>query len=81
MGTLPHETMGWDAIYNGSWKNSPSYRGPCHPKERWRAFFGLNLPMKHRFDIRELFVRKEDFAGEFNFPTYRTCWRRLFANE
>lgn len=78
MRKLPHETMGWDAITDGSWKNGPSYRGPTHISQRWRAFFGLNLPMKHILDIRELFVSRESFANGYNHPTYKQCWNKLF---
>ena len=86
MGKLPHETMGWDAIYDGSWKNSPSYKEPWHISRRLKAFLGLNLPMRHRFDIRELFIREEDFDNKyisqgFNFPNYKQCWRRLCGKQ
>lgn len=76
---LPHEDMGWDAITDGSWKNHPSYHPPYYWKRKLCAFVGIHLPMRHRFDIRELFVLKKDFAGGYHHPTYKECIKRLFA--
>ncbi len=77
MGKLPHEELGWESISNGSWKKSSSYKPPHHWSRKLMCFLGIHLYMHHIFDIRELFVRVEDFAGGFNFPSYKQCFRRF----
>jgi len=77
MKKLPHEILGWEAIYDGSWKNSKFYQPPWHWKRKLFCFLGIHPPTYHIFDIRELFLREKDFCGDFDLPSYKKCFRRL----
>ena len=76
-----HERFGWDTIHDGSWKKSKYYNPPWHWKRRLCAFLGIHLYMRHRFDVRELFIIEKDFIGDFHFPTYKECLKRVWAVE
>ncbi len=70
-----------EQIRDGSWKAIVKKRYNWHWKEKVQSFFGLKLPMYHRFDVRELFILLIDFAGDMNFPSYKECWRRLLGKK
>ena len=79
MKKLPHEIVGMDSIRDGSWKKDPriNYKPPWHWSRRIKSFLGIHLPMCYRFDIRELFIQSKDFEGDFDYPSYKLCWKRF----